>query len=155
DVKFDQAFREETFDLYAKLVAQSRGRLVVLPESAFPMFSDEVPDRVFLDLIRVATARDGTLLVGLFTAEAPLPGTEDVRYYNSVLSFGIGDIALYRKRHLVPFGETIPGKPVLGWFIRNVLAIPLADQTPGPAAQAPFAVAGHAIAVNICYEDAF
>ena len=155
DVKFDQAFREQTFDIYAALVAQTRGRLVVLPESAFPMFSDEVPDRVFLDLIRVATAREGTLLVGLFTAEAPLPGTEDVRYYNSVLSLGVGDIALYRKRHLVPFGETIPGKPVLGWFIRNVLAIPLADQTPGPAVQKPFAVAGQTIAVNICYEDAF
>jgi len=55
----------------------------------------------------------------------------------------------------VPFGETIPGKAVFGWFIRNVLAIPLADQTPGAAAQAPFTVAGTSVAVNICYEDAF
>ena len=31
---------------------RSRGRLVVLPESAFPMFSDEVPDAVLLSLIR-------------------------------------------------------------------------------------------------------
>jgi len=36
-----------------------------------------------------------------------------------------------------------------------VLAIPLSDQTPGPADQAPFEVGGARIAVNICYEDAF
>jgi apolipoprotein N-acyltransferase len=36
-----------------------------------------------------------------------------------------------------------------------VLAIPLADQTPGPAVQPPFEVAGARVAVNICYEDAF
>jgi len=36
-----------------------------------------------------------------------------------------------------------------------VLHIPLADQTPGPAYQAPFDVAGQRVAVNICYEDAF
>jgi apolipoprotein N-acyltransferase len=154
-LKFDQEYRNRTFELYAGLVARSRGRLIVLPESAFPMFSDEVPERVFLDLIGVATRRDGTLLVGLFTAEPPLPGSVEVRYYNTVLSLGSGEISLYRKRHLVPFGETIPGKPVLGWFINNVLAIPLADQTPGPAVQPPFEVAGQKIAVNICYEDAF
>jgi apolipoprotein N-acyltransferase len=154
-LKFDPEFRPRTFEIYADLVAASRGQLVVLPESAFPMFADEVPDRVFVDLLRVATERSGTLLVGLFTAEAPLPGSEDVRYYNTVLSLRGGAIELYRKRHLVPFGETIPGKPLFGWFIRHVLAIPLADQTPGPETQAPFTVAGQKIAVNICYEDAF
>jgi apolipoprotein N-acyltransferase len=72
-----------------------------------------------------------------------------------VLSLGEGELQVYRKRHLVPFGETIPGKAVFGWFIRNILAIPLADQTPGAAQQPPFAVAGTHVAVNICYEDAF
>src|SRR4029079_14871904 len=49
----------------------------------------------------------------------------------------------------------IPLKPLLGWFINNVLAIPLADQTPGPATQRPFTVGDQSVAVNICYEDAF
>ena len=155
EVKFDPDFREQTFDIYARLVDQSRGRLIVLPESAYPMFSDEVPDRVLLHLVRTAGARGGDLLLGLFTAEAPLPGSEEPRYFNTVVTLGSGELQLYRKRHLVPFGEMIPGKAVLGWLIRSVLAIPLADQTPGAATQPPLSVAGTRVAVNICYEDAF
>jgi len=155
DVKFDPEFRERTFQIYAQLVRQSSGKLIVLPESAYPMFSDEVPDRVLLNLARTGTARGGDVLLGLFTAEAPLPGTDEPRYFNTVLTLGSSELQLYRKRHLVPFGETIPGKPILGWFIRSVLAIPIADQTPGDREQAPFSVAGTRVAVNICYEDAF
>jgi apolipoprotein N-acyltransferase len=155
EVKFDPDFRERTFDIYARLVDQSRGRLIVLPESAYPMFADEVPDRVLLHLVRAASARGGDLLLGLFTAEAPLPGSDEPRYFNTVVTLGSGELQLYRKRHLVPFGETIPGKAVVGWVIRSVLAIPLADQTPGAATQPPLSVAGTRVAANICYEDAF
>lgn len=155
DVKFDRGVREDTFRLYADLVGASRGRLVVLPESAYPMFAAEVPDRVVLHLARTAAARRGDVLAGMFTADPPLPGRDDIRYYNSVVSLGATDMQLYRKRHLVPFGETIPLEPVVGWFIRSVLAIPLADQTPGEPGQPPFAAAGERVAVNICYEDAF
>jgi apolipoprotein N-acyltransferase len=154
DVKFDPAFRGATFDRYLRLVEQSRGRLVVLPESAFPMFSDEVPDPVLLALVRMATARDGDVLLGLFTAEPPEHGSDEPRYYNTVIALGAGDLQFYRKHHLVPFGEAIPLKPVFGWIIRSVLAIPLADQARGSATQPPLAVAGQRVAVNICYEDA-
>jgi apolipoprotein N-acyltransferase len=49
----------------------------------------------------------------------------------------------------------VVGERVTGRLLANVLAIPLADQTPGPAYQEPFAVAGQRLAVNICYEDTF
>ena len=153
--KFDPAFREQTFHLYAELAAQSRGRLVVLPESAFPMFAQQVPASVVDDLMARAGEREGLVLVGLFTAERPLPGSGDPRYYNTVAALGPDAVTLYRKRHLVPFGESIPFKALLGPLIDSVLAIPLADQTAGDPDQAPFEVAGHRIAVNICYEDAF
>ena len=154
-LKFDPDFRRDTYLLYTDLIAQSQGRLVVLPESAFPVFADEVPDPVLVHLLRTATARGGDVLAGMFTAEPPLPGRAEPRYYNSVASLGTGDVQLYRKRHLVPFGETIPLEPLVGWFLRSVLAIPLAEQTPGDWAQPPMAVAGQRVAVNICYEDAF
>jgi apolipoprotein N-acyltransferase len=155
EIKFDPQFRAATFDRYLRLVEQSRGRLIVLPESAFPMFSDEVPDAVLLSLIRTASARGGDVLLGLFTAEPPEAGGDEPRYYNTVVALGDSDLQFYRKNHLVPFGETIPLKPVLGWFVRSVLAIPLADQARGGATQPPLVVAGRRVAVNICYEDAF
>ena len=155
DTKFDPSLRDETFRRYVDLVSESRGRLVVLPESAFPVFADEVPDPVLLHMLRTATARSGDVLAGVFTAEPPLPGRAEPRYYNSVVSLGEGEVQLYRKRHLVPFGETIPLEFLAGWFIRSVLEIPLAEQTPGDWAQPPMTVAGQRVAVNICYEDAF
>jgi apolipoprotein N-acyltransferase len=155
DVKFDPQSRATTFDRYLSLVAQSRGRLVVLPESAFPMFSDEVPDPVLLELIRTANARNGDVLLGLFTALPPLPGRDEPRYYNTVVALGDSDLQFYRKNHLVPFGETIPLEPIIGWFVRSVLHIPLADQSRGGATQPALRVAGRRVAVNICYEDAF
>jgi apolipoprotein N-acyltransferase len=155
EIKFEAGLRDETFRTYVDLAAVARGRLVVLPESAFPMFADEVPQPVLRELARTAAARNGDVLAGMFTLDPPLPGRAEPRYYNSVLSFGTNDVQLYRKRHLVPFGETIPLERIVGWFIRSVLAIPLADQTPGPENQPPFNAAGERVAVNICYEDAF
>ena len=153
--KFDPTNRPRNYDLYEKLTSVSRGRLVVLPESAFPEFADEIPGAVFLRLADAARARDGNVLVGLFTTEPPLPGGDGERIYNSVLSLGASPPQFYRKHHLVPFGERIPLKPLAGWFINRVLAIPLADQAAGPAVQAPFDVVGQKVAVNICYEDVF
>jgi apolipoprotein N-acyltransferase len=155
DVKFEPSYREKTFAIYADLVAKSRGRLIVLPESALPMFADEVPPEYVEELRRAAQRNGGDLLLGLFFFEPPASVEDEERYFNSVVSVGTATTQIYRKHHLVPFGETIPLKPVFGWFIRNVLAIPLADQTPGAAYQEPFAVAGQRLAVNICYEDAF
>jgi len=153
--KFDPAFRQTNYDRYVDLVRLSRGRIVVLPESTFPQFADEIPGDVFLRLADIMRARDGNVLVGLFIAEPPLDKDEDERIHNSVISVGTTPPQLYQKHHLVPFGESIPLKPVTGWFINRVLNIPLADQTPGPARQPAFTIAGQRLAVNICYEDVF
>jgi hypothetical protein len=119
------------------------------------MFAEEIPEPVVQHLLQTAKARDGDVLAGMFTIEPPLPGQDEPRYYNTVVSLGSHPPQLYRKRHLVPFGEIIPLEPVFGWFIRAILAIPLASQTPGAAAQPPFAIVGQRVAVDICYEDAF
>jgi len=154
-LKFDPGFRERNFALYLGMVAESRGRLVVLPESAFPVFADEVPEAVLKSVLRTMTARDGDAIVGLFTAQPPATPGGDLRIHNSVVTLGAADVQEYRKRHLVPFGETIPADALVGWFIRRVLAIPLSSQSPGPPDQPPLAIAGTKVAANICYEDAF
>lgn len=153
--KFDPAFRAQNIARYLQLVRLAQGRIVVLPESAFPQFADEIPESVFLDLAQAMRAREGSVLVGLFLAEPPERPGEGERIHNSVVSIGAAPPQFYRKHHLVPFGESIPLKPVFGWFINRVLAIPLADQTAGPALQPPFAMAGQRFALSICYEDVF
>jgi apolipoprotein N-acyltransferase len=153
--KFDPAFQPRNYQLYDDLVRTSRGRIVVLPESAYPQFADEIPGAVFLRHADAARARDGSVLIGLFVAEPPQRAGDGERIYNSVISMGAAPPQLYRKRHLVPFGESIPLKPLTGWFINRVLAIPLADQAAGPPNQPPFDAAGQRLAVNICYEDVF
>ena len=155
ELKFDPQFRARTFEIYQALAERTRGRLVVLPESTFPMFADELPREVVEGLANVARQRRGELLFGVFVVEAPEPGSDEPRIYNSVVSVGGERTGLYRKRHLVPFGETIPAKPIVGWVMRNLLSIPIGDQARGPARQPPFTVDGERIAVNICYEDAF
>jgi apolipoprotein N-acyltransferase len=155
ELKFDPTYRDNTLAIYADLVRRATGRLIVLPESALPMFADEVSPE-YVALLRDAAIRNkGDLLLGLFFFEPRPSAEDDDHYFNSVVSVGTATTQRYRKHHLVPFGEIIPGKAVFGWLIRNVLAIPLADQTPGPAYQEPFDVAGERVAVNICYEDAF
>jgi apolipoprotein N-acyltransferase len=154
-LKFDPAFRDRSDDLHLALAERARGRIVVLPESAFPVPADRLRPDVPRRLAEIARSRGGDVLFGVFLIEPPAPGADELRIHNSVVSVGSARTQVYRKRHLVPFGETIPAKPLVGWFISRVLAIPLSDQTPGPDEQAPFEVGGARIAVNICYEDAF
>jgi apolipoprotein N-acyltransferase len=153
--KFDPELRGRAFRVYTELVASSKGRIVVLPESAFPVFAPDVPRETLEALASTLIARNGDVLIGLFLARPPEAGETQPHIHNSVVTLGASRTQFYRKRHLVPFGETIPAKPLVGWVIERVLAIPLSDQTPGPADQPPLALGGERLAVNICYEDAF
>lgn len=153
--KFDPAFRPQNYALHADLVARAKGRIVVLPESAYPQFSDEIPPEVIDGLVAAARLRDGMVLTGLFVLLPPTAPGEEERIHNSVVGLSAAAPQLYRKHHLVPFGESIPLKGLVGWFINSVLHIPLADQAAGPALQPPFVVAGQRLAINICYEDVF
>ncbi len=146
DLKFDPARYERTLETYALLAEGSRGRLIVLPETAIPRFLDRIDPAYLARLEAIARQRDGDLLLGV--PYRPAPGV----YYNSVVSLGASPPQIYDKVHLVPFGEFIP--PGFGWIVR-VLSIPLSDFSSGSPDQRPLRVAGTRVAVDICYEDAF
>src|SRR5207237_4873979 len=86
DLKFEPAYREKTFAIYADLVAKSRGRLIVLPESALPVFADEVPPEYVALLRSAAQHNSGDLLLGLFFFEPLVSVDEDDPYYTSVVT---------------------------------------------------------------------
>lgn len=138
----------ETLESYRALARLSTSPLIVLPETALPLYLEQVPSGYLDELATHARKNGGDILIGV---PQRLPTGE---YFNSVVSYGTAPGQIYRKSHLVPFGEFIPLRPVLGWIV-SVLAIPLQDFSRGGETQRPLAVAGQRVAVNICYEDAF
>ncbi|HEY0336316.1 MAG TPA: apolipoprotein N-acyltransferase, partial [Burkholderiales bacterium] len=148
EIKWTADGLRTTLNRYRDLALASDAKLIVLPETALPLFLRDVPAEYLADLAEHARRRGGDVLVGV-PELLPSGG-----YYNSVISVGTSPPQAYRKSHLVPFGEYIPLRPVLGWVV-DVLAIPLQDFSRGPLSAQPLAVAGQRVAINICYEDAF
>ncbi|MES1982594.1 MAG: apolipoprotein N-acyltransferase [Pseudomonadota bacterium] len=145
-------FREEnlvnTLETYRRMILSSDAKLIVLPESALPLMRSEVPES-YLDVLSNHMRKNGgDIIIGSFDREQG-------SYYNSVFTLGTAEPQHYRKNHLVPFGEFIPLRPVLGWFINEFLNIPMSDLARGGIAQPPINAAGQKIAMNICYEDVF
>ena len=137
-----------TLRRYQDMVLATHAQLVVLPETALPMFLQDVPQDFLLRIFVHARNNRADVLLGVPERDA------GQGYFNSVVSVGSSPSQYYRKSHLVPFGEFIPLRPLLGSVVQ-ALAIPLTDFARGKVTQRPLAVAGQAVAVNICYEDAF
>ncbi|MCX8086333.1 MAG: apolipoprotein N-acyltransferase [Rhodocyclaceae bacterium] len=130
-----------SLDTYARLAQEHPAALTVLPETAIPLFFDQVPDELWQTLMR-----HGDLLVGIAVRH------REGGYVNGAVALTQAGAQSYAKRHLVPFGEYVP--PGFAWFF-DLVKIPMSDFSAGPPRQPPLAVAGQKIAPNICYEDLF
>lgn len=148
DIKWRPEKARATLQTYAELADASRGQLIIMPETALPMFINDLPPFYLERLKAVAQQRGGDLVFGI--PEEGAPG----QYFNSAFSVGSSPTQNYRKSHLVPFGEFLPLRPLLFWVL-NILHIPLSDFSRGAEVQQPMAVAGQKLAVDICYEDVF
>jgi apolipoprotein N-acyltransferase len=148
DIKWREDKVDETLAIYRNLALASKSRLIVIPETAIPLFYHDVPQPYLKLLEWGARNNGGDILIGL-----PERG-QGRDYYNSVFSLGSGPIQTYRKRHLVPFGEYVPLRPIFGPVV-DALSIPLTDFARGEKRQPPIEAAGEHVGVNICYEDAF
>ncbi len=148
DLKWREDHLQATLDTYLRLVRSSTSSLIILPETALPLFLRDVPADYLEALAAHARHNNGDVLIGV---PERLPNGD---YYNSVVSLGSAERQKYRKSHLVPFGEFIPLRPLLGTIVSQ-LAIPLQDFARGGTDQRPLSIAGEQVALNICYEDAF
>ncbi|WP_194269961.1 apolipoprotein N-acyltransferase [Candidatus Methylospira mobilis] len=149
DVKWQAESQRETLMLYRDLTRQNLdARLVIWPETAVPAFYHQVKDVFLNKLQQEAHARGSDVLIGI-----PYFDFSDKRNYNALISLGEQQ-GWYFKRHLVPFGEYVPLRRVLG-FLLDILQIPMADFTQGSPRQSPLTAAGFLFAPSICYEDIF
>jgi len=139
---------QPTLALYEKLTRAHFGRdVIVWPESAIPATLGQVAEDYLLPLAADAHAHGTALVTGIFVRD-PQDGT----YYNSLVALD-GELDVYHKRHLVPFGEYTPLRGLLGWLDRFVV-IPMSDLGTGTG-RPLLQVNGHPVGASICYEDAF
>jgi apolipoprotein N-acyltransferase len=144
--KWDPAYRRSILDRYLTMTreAASRGaRFVLWPESATPFYFEEDPAGG-QEVRRVAAESGVNLLVGSDQLE---PG----RIYNAAFLVGSDGrtAAVYRKIHLVPFGEYIPFGRLLSFA--DPLVEGVGNFSPG-SESVLLPIGDHRASTAICYE---
>lgn len=134
-------------DDYLEASHGSRADLIIWPEAAIPNYLDQI-DRRYLESLR---AHPADFLIGVLERRRV---NGEIAYYNSALGIAGERFAIYRKQHLVPFGEFLPLRPLFAWVL-EFLDIPMSDFTAWTPSQTPMSLATTPMAVSICYEDAF
>lgn len=136
----------ETYLAMTRAAAQESARLVIWPESATSFYFEE--DVVNANRVRgLVRETKVTLLFGSDQIEEG----ESPSYYNSafVLDADGHTAGIYRKMHLVPFGEYVPLKRLL--FFVEPLVQSAGDFSPGEA-MVTLPVHGFSVSTAICFE---
>lgn len=123
-------------------------QLILWPETALPDFLHQIREPLIDPLAERARQEGTTIVLGI-----PFMDAANGHYYNGLLSIGQQE-DLYAKRHLVPFGEFMPFKSLLGPLVQ-LFEVPMSDFSPGRDRRPLLAVGNRLAGVSICYEDAF
>lgn len=156
DQKWQPAFQRETIDTYLRLSQEmfvaKKPQLVVWPETALPFYPYEHP--LFLRLHSELTRPYRTFLLTGAPHRERISPDEPLSYANSAFLLSPDGLVIgrYDKQHLVPFGEYIPLRWLLGFA--SPLVETLGAFTPGQA-NTPLACQNSRIGVLICFEGIF
>ena len=163
-VKWSEAWRERTFQIYADLTREAarRGaRIVVWPETAVPG-ALEAEAALAASLRSLARETRAWLVVGGVGLELSPDGSRAIHFYDSafVVDAEGGTRDRYDKTHLVPFGEYVPLRDLLGVFVSSVASgIAPADVAAGERVRSvvvsPDGDGGFPVGAAVCYELLF
>ena len=150
--KWDPAFSGTILRRYldmSRSLAREGARLILWPESATPFFFEEEPTGHAAILDTARETRSWILLGSDQIERGPRP-----RYYN--VAFLVSpegrQAGVYRKMHLVPFGEYVPLRDLL--FFAAPLVDGVGDFGVGSEVTV-LSVDGHPLTAVICYESVF
>ncbi len=132
--KWDAAFRRESLDRYERLTAAAStgADLVVWPEAATPfLFEREVGYRT--EIVQLVRSHQVPLILGSPTVRFYPDGRPYLLNSAYVLNKDGEIVGRYDKRHLVPFGEYIPLRPLLFFLEKLVVGIGDFERGTGPA----------------------
>ncbi len=148
DQKWLAKKRQPTIDLYTKLTKENwSSDLIIWPETALPAYYHQA--KRFLDALQEEAIQNKTdIIIGL-----PIMDDDNTQYYNSVISLGERP-DVYHKQHLVPFGEYIPFKSLVG-DVMKIFDVPLPNFSKSENKNRTLTIANHQVGISICYEDAF
>jgi apolipoprotein N-acyltransferase len=162
DEKYDPHEADRNTEIYAHLSGQpaSAPRLLLWPEGATLRFFDIEPD-ARAEIAVLLGARD-LLLTGGPSVTLDMHGNDDV-YHNSVFALdSLGALRWrYDKAHLVPFGEYLPLRSVLGRIGLSRLVPGEGDFSFGPGPRTyplpgfSYRGAQASFGLQICYEIIF
>jgi apolipoprotein N-acyltransferase len=154
-IKWDPSHASSIFSDHLRLTShalQSGAEFVMWPESSMPFFFEE--DGIATERMR-AMARDAGVPI-LFGSDQFLWRQENGRRVRDKLfnaAFLVrpdgATAGVYRKMHLVPFGEYVPFKEVL--FFAGPLVEAVSDFSAGETAEL-LPVGDHRVSTAICYE---
>lgn len=149
--KFTVAETGRALKTYVDLAAATDAPLVVMPETAFPLFERQIPKGLTQFMASLASERDGDIVVSHFRSNPKVPS----QYFSTVHAFGVSGDQSYDKRHLLPFGEFVPFGRLLRTPYERISKVAMLDTSPGARNQDALVLAGHPVALRLCYEDAF
>ncbi len=142
-----------TLDFYREATRQAAASdIVIWPEVAIPSLMHRV-EKYISALESDSRENRQTILFGIL--EEVRDRTGETRIYNSVVALDGERRQIYRKRHLVPFGEYFPVPAVVREWLR-MMSLPNSDLSAGNDEQ-PLIMTreGVELAIAICFEDAF
>ena len=148
DLKFNREKFQRVVNSYHRLTEHAIGAdLVLWPETALPAYYDLLEEMDVLSHIndKIQNA-GGEFVLGAFVRN---PNGDA---YNAVVKVA-HPLQLYRKRHLVPFGEYFPLRKLMQ-IVSSWVLIPMSDLKAGNA-RPLMRIGQHDVGISICYEVSF
>jgi len=134
--------------LSRRLKQEKGSQLIIWPETALPLNVQQTNASFWASV----TPEGSEVLAGVM--DSPNVNDRNEIYNAALLTCNGQEPIVYRKQHLVPFGEYLPLRFMFNWVL-EYLQLPMSDLSSWDGVQTLDCGESIKIGLSICYEDAF